>query len=51
LVASGREFPELEALSSPVRDGRAWFHGSTAAFPPPLNLNFGTISTIAARRL
>ena len=31
------------ALSSPVRDGRAWFGGR---IPLPLNPNLGTISTM-----
>jgi amidase len=38
-----REFPEPMALSSPVRDGRAWFGGR---IPLPLNPNLGTISTM-----
>jgi amidase len=37
-----REFLETVALSSPVRDGRAWFGGR---IPLPLNPNLGTIST------
>jgi hypothetical protein len=37
------EFPEPVALSSPVRDGRAWFGGR---IPLPLNPNLGTISTM-----
>src|SRR5215472_1678684 len=36
-----REFPEPMALSSEVRDGRAWFGGR---IPLPLNPNLGTIS-------
>jgi amidase len=38
-----REFLEPMALSSPVRDGRAWFGGR---IPLPLNPNLGTISTM-----
>jgi acetamidase/formamidase len=38
-----REFPEPMALSSPVRDGQAWFGGR---IPLPLNPNLGTISTM-----
>jgi acetamidase/formamidase len=38
-----REFPEPIALSSPVRDGRAWFG---ERIPLPLNPNLGTISTM-----
>ena len=38
-----RKFPEPMALSSPVRDGRAWFGGR---IPLPLNSNLGTISTM-----
>ena len=39
----GREFPEPMAVSSEVRDGRAWFGGR---IPLPLNPNLGTISTM-----
>jgi amidase len=38
-----REFPEPMAVSSDVRDGRAWFGGR---IPLPLNPNLGTISTM-----
>jgi amidase len=38
-----REFPEPMAVSSEVRDGRAWFGGR---IPLPLNPNLGTISTM-----
>jgi amidase len=38
-----REFPEPMALSSSVRDGRAWFGNR---IPLPLNPNLGTISTM-----
>jgi hypothetical protein len=38
-----REFPAPMALSSPVRDGRAWFGGR---MPLPPNPNLGTISTM-----
>jgi acetamidase/formamidase len=38
-----REFLELMAVSSEVRDGRAWFGGR---IPLPLNSNLGTISTM-----
>jgi acetamidase/formamidase len=38
-----REFLEPMALSSPVRDGRAWFGGR---IPLPLNPTLGTISTM-----
>jgi amidase len=38
-----REFPEPMALSSPMRDGRAWFGGR---IPLPLNPNLGTTSTM-----
>jgi len=37
------EFPEPMAVSSEVRDGRAWFGGR---IPLPLNPNLGTISTM-----
>ena len=38
-----REFPEPIAVSSEVREGRAWFGGR---IPLPLNPNLGTISTM-----
>jgi amidase len=38
-----REFPEPMAISSPLRDGRAWFGGR---IPLPLNPNLGTVSTM-----
>ena len=38
-----REFPEPVAVSSEVRDGRAWFGGR---IPLPLNPNLGSISTM-----
>jgi amidase len=38
-----REFSEPMAVSSEVRDGRAWFGGR---IPLPLNPNLGTISTM-----
>ena len=38
-----REFPEPMAVSSEVREGRAWFGGRIAL---PLNPNLGTISTM-----
>jgi amidase len=38
-----REFPEPMAVSSEVREGRAWFGGR---IPLPLNPNLGTISTM-----
>jgi amidase len=38
-----REFAEPMAVSSEVRDGRAWFGGR---IPLPLNPNLGTISTM-----
>src|SRR6516165_3375832 len=38
-----RKFPEPMAVSSEVRDGRAWFGGR---IPLPPNPNLGTISTM-----
>src|SRR5437870_1281808 len=38
-----REFPEPMAVSSEVRDGRAWFGGRISL---PLNPNLGTVSTM-----
>ena len=38
-----RKFPDPMALSSPVRDGRAWFGDR---IPVPLSPNLGTISTM-----
>ena len=38
-----QEFPEPMAVSSEVREGRAWFGGR---IPLPLNPNLGTISTM-----
>jgi acetamidase/formamidase len=41
-----REFPEPMAVSSEVRDGRAWFAWFGGRIPLPLNPNLGTISTM-----
>ena len=38
-----KQFPDPQALSCPVHDGKAWFGGRT---PLPLTPNLGTISTM-----